>query len=147
MWPTLADDLQELVRNEPSVTTRKSLVDARIGQGEFRCNVLQQWGNTCAVTAASTLEVIRASHIKPWCESLNEERLDPFNGLPLIATIDALFDAGLISFDANGTMLISPRLSGTERGVLGIHNLSLRKPPHSKTVAYLEYHRSEKYQA
>jgi putative restriction endonuclease len=39
--------------------------------------------------------MLRASHIKPWSDCSNRERLDPLNGLLLVAHIDALFDNGL----------------------------------------------------
>jgi hypothetical protein len=58
----------------------------------------RQWEKRCTVTCCATLETIRASHIKPWWMATNEERLDPGNGLPLVATVDTLFDAGLITF-------------------------------------------------
>jgi putative restriction endonuclease len=50
----------------------------------------------------------------------NDERLDPHNGLPLVATIDALFDAGLISFDDDGRLICSDTLEPDERQRLGI---------------------------
>jgi hypothetical protein len=43
------------------------------------------------------------------------ERLDPLNGLLLVAHIDALFDNGLISFENDGTMLVSDRVAREER--------------------------------
>ena len=57
----------------------------------------------------------RSSHIKPWCDSTNSERLNPENGLLLAAHIDALFDRGLISFEGGGSMLISGRINREER--------------------------------
>src|ERR1700688_2426247 len=47
---------------------------------------------------------------RDWCNSTDDERLNPNNGLPLVANLDALFDSGLISFDRNGEMLVSPAL-------------------------------------
>jgi hypothetical protein len=51
----------------------------------------------------------------------NEERLDPGNGLPLVATLDALFEAGLITFASDGAMLVSERLPGEELERLQLH--------------------------
>ncbi|MGO7165362.1 HNH endonuclease, partial [Rhizobium johnstonii] len=64
--------------------------------------MLAQWHGRCAVTSCNLPAVLRASHIVPWREASNAERLDPENGLPLVATLDALFDVGLISFDDQG---------------------------------------------
>lgn len=116
-----ADDLISLLQ-EASIaeTTRESLVLSRVGQGQFRKDVLELWGNQCAVTGTKTLAAIRASHIKPWSESDNDDRLDPHNGIPLVATLDALFDARLISFDETGAMLVSEMLDPCERELLGV---------------------------
>jgi hypothetical protein len=56
-------------------TERKAIIDSRLGQGQFRTNLLQFW-NGCAVTKCMSLEVLAASHIKPWKDSNNRERLD-----------------------------------------------------------------------
>ncbi len=53
-------------------------------------------------------EHLRASHIKPWRDSSNQERLDGENGFLLTPSIDHLFDRGFISFEDSGRLLISP---------------------------------------
>ena len=73
-------------------TDRLALVKARVGQGLFRDKLLNRWENKCAVTGSTVLQILRASHMKPWRESTNFERLDPANGLLLTANFDALFD-------------------------------------------------------
>lgn len=138
---TLADDLRAIVRRKLEATTKEALVDARIGQGLFRQEVLKNWENACAVSGSSVLDAIRASHIKPWRCADDNERLDQFNGLPLIANLDALFDAGLISFDENGRLLISSRLNESERSIYGLVGKSLRNGPLKKISVYLKYHR------
>lgn len=139
---TLAPDLRRIInRKPPENTTKDAMVSARVGQGAFRVAVLSQWDYRCAVTGSSTLDAIRASHIKPWRDSSNEERLDPLNGLPLIANLDALFDAGLISFDASGMLLSSSTLSLDERELFGLSELRLRHGVPRETGAYLSYHR------
>lgn len=141
---TLAEDLETILSEKTlDQTTKKSLVDARIGQGKFRSDVLQKWNNGCAVTGSFMLKAIRASHIKPWRNSSNHERLDPNNGLPLTANLDALFDAGLISFESDGHMLVSPTLSAHELGIYGLDARTLSKKPSVKTVEYLLYHKTE----
>ena len=95
------------------------------------------------MTDAKTADAIRASHIKPWRDSTDEERLDASNGLPLVANLDALFDAGLISFDASGVVLLSPLLDSEDRAVLGLAGLALRAKPSAETKTYLAYHRAE----
>ncbi len=110
---TIVPDLKS-INNNRDITTRETLANARVGQGAFRVQVLDLWGRRCCVTGTKVLDAIRASHIKPWRESDNNERLDPNNGLPLVATLDALFDAGLITFSANGILLTSNQLKKSE---------------------------------
>jgi hypothetical protein len=137
-----AEDIEEIKRDHNiGSTTKKSLIDARLGQGRFRKSVLKQWGRRCAVTSSVTERAIRASHIKPWRECTNRERLDPDNGLPLIANLDALFDAGLISFESSGLIVISNELSAAEQKVFSLEGRSLTRPPNAKMAAYLADHR------
>jgi len=135
---TLVPDLAALLKKG---TTAEALVNARVGEGQFRTAVLKLWGGRCCVTGVETTEAIRASHIKPWKNSTDPERLDPYNGLPLIGTLDLLFDAGLITFAEDGSMLISEGPSSEERERLGIRARGLRAAPDAKTSAYLAFHR------
>ena len=137
----LADDLVNIIRQpNTNATTKETLVAARLGQGKFRQDVLDLWGGRCSVSGSSTLAAIRASHIKPWRDSTNDERLDPNNGLPLIASLDALFDAGLISFEASGRMLVSGKLKSAEQSIFGLGGKSLSKKPSKETASYLDHH-------
>jgi putative restriction endonuclease len=104
---TLVPDIKSIISARVDATTKEILVNARLGQGAFRAHVLAYWGMQCCVTGTRTLDAVRASHIKPWRDSNNEERLDSNNGLPLVATLDALFDAGLITFSPDGKLLTS----------------------------------------
>jgi HNH endonuclease len=87
-------------------TTRNALIKARVGQGLFRRN-LAHFENHCRITGVTYQAHLFASHIKPWRESTNEERLNGENGLLLTPSIDHLFDRGFISFEDNGELLVS----------------------------------------
>jgi predicted restriction endonuclease len=134
-------DLEAIISGGTDETEKDALAKARLGQGIFRTQVLEMWEGRCGVTGSKILAAIRASHIKPWRDSDNKERLDPHNGLPLIATLDALFDAGLVTFEDNGRMLLSTRLTEDERERLALRELRLARIPSEYTVHYLEYHR------
>jgi hypothetical protein len=121
-------------------TTRKALIDARRGQGVFRRKLDDHWGHACAVTNCAVRAILRASHIKPWRHSTNEERLDPANGILLAANVDILFDRGLVSFDDSGRMLTSSRLSVADMRLLGLP-AHLRRKPDAPQRAYLAHHR------
>lgn len=143
---TLASDILAISRMKIDTTTKERLVNARVGQGQFRADVLRSWGMRCAVTGVRTLDAIRASHIKPWRCSSNEERLSAHNGLPLTATLDALFDTGLISFSPEGVMLVSESISAEEVGLLSLIGMRLREAPSNEIDFYLKFHRENVFQ-
>jgi len=128
-----------------TVTEQEQIVVSRLGQGNFRRNVIRLWGS-CSVTGLQNVSLLRASHIKPWKDSDNNERLTPYNGLLLIPDYDFLFDRGYISFKNSGTVLVSQRLSPFARKVFDVRDdLQLRKTfPENKE--YLEFHRSEVFE-
>lgn len=138
---TLVEDLEDLDKRSLKATTKKALINARIGQGTFREKILESWGYCCCLTGSCVQEAIRASHIKPWRESTDEERLDPHNGLPLVASLDALFDSGLVAFDPSGKVIVSSDLNAQERRIFGIGKHTLRRKPSANEARYLAYHR------
>jgi len=88
-------------------TERTALVQARRGQGLFRDNV-RSIERACRITQVERMEHLIASHIQPWRDSSNEQRLDGENGLLLTPTVDHLFDKGFISFENTGHLIVSP---------------------------------------
>lgn len=122
-------------------TMKDALVKARIGQGFFRQEVLKLYP-ACPVTGVSMSQLLIASHIKPWRECNNEERLDPNNGIMLAPHVDALFDKGYISFSSDGDILIS-----NESDVnINVHklkiNLEMKVSLSSGSDEYMKWHRS-----
>ena len=140
---TVADDIATVLRQKRSATEKETMVQARLGQGAFRQAVLLQWNGRCAVTGVSVPQVIRASHIKPWRSSDNAERLDANNGLPLIATLDALFDSGLISFDDSGNLLLSPSLPESLDTLLQLKGGHLISEPNAQMRSFIKFHRTQ----
>jgi len=114
-------EFERLLKEEPSTTEVERLRRERIGQNVFRSALLRYWENSCAVTGVKNSTLLRASHIVPWakCES-DEERLIVHNGLLLVATLDAAFDAGLITFEDDGGILISKQLTSEDRIAAGV---------------------------
>lgn len=83
-----------------------------------------------------------ASHIKPWRVCNNNERIDTENGLLLSANMDRLFDSGLISFTADGKMLISSFVGALNENRLHISkDIRVDLKATSRLLLYLEYHR------
>ena len=133
---------EELKQLSITDTEREALSKSRIGQGKFRTHLKIFWKNCCAVTGCSTVDILKASHIKPWRDSENHERLDYYNGLLLTPNLDAVFDSGLISFDKNGAILISQKLSYDQKATLGIEDQMSLKRIEKDHHKYLEYHRN-----
>ena len=90
-------------------TEKMATVKTRRGQDYFRDAVLNNFGGRCGVTQMASRELLVASHILPWGTHVSE-RLNVRNGLCLSRLHDAAFDQGLITFDENLRLMISPRL-------------------------------------
>ena len=131
--------------NKPNTTERQGLVTSRVGQGYYRQEILKRWENQCAVSGLSITKVLIASHILPWKESNDSDRLDVGNGILLSPNLDALFDKHLISFENNGEMIISNKLSDEQINILGINGLSLRNI-YDDMFIYLEQHSNVFYE-
>lgn len=134
---------EQQVIDDPSLTaTQKGqLIQARVGQGAFRELLLDHWKARCCVTDCAIRPVLRASHIKPWRVASNAERLDRFNGLLLVANIDALFDRFLISFSDAGEMLVDPDISRDDLLALGC-DPDRRIGVCAQHAPYLSWHRA-----
>ena len=141
------DELEECLASETNPEKRteiETLIKARLGQGSFRQNVLNLYPS-CPLTGLDIQPLLIASHIKPWSKCNDKERLDPFNGLMLAPHIDALFDKGLITFDPDGTIKISPKIDLENQKRLGIFpDMQLKIEPESEK--YFEYHRNHVFQ-
>jgi hypothetical protein len=88
-------------------TERLAIIRARNGQGLFKDRVAKI-ESRCRITGVENPVHLRASHIRPWRDGNNEQRLDGENGLLLTPSIDHLFDRGFIGFENNGKLIISP---------------------------------------
>lgn len=82
----------------------------RTAQQLYRNEVLALWNNRCAVTGVDNSKWLIASHIKPWSESSNEERIDAHNSLLLSPNYDKLFDRGVISFSPDTGKIVLPEI-------------------------------------
>jgi hypothetical protein len=119
-------------------TEKQQLILSRKGQGNFRKLLMKYW-NGCSITNCKLMDVLIASHIKPWKYSDNEERLNLYNGLLLTPNLDKLFDKGLISFENNGHIIISDKVS-PYMNELGI-SPSMRVYLTNEHESFMEYHR------
>lgn len=132
----------------PANTEINREVIARIGQEKFRAALIDYWEGRCALTGCSVVSLLRASHIKPWakCET-SHERLNAFNGLLLLPNLDAAFDGGLITFDDEGCLEVSPVLPEDWLAPLSIvpgARLSKWQPAHRD---FMRFHRNQVFLA
>jgi hypothetical protein len=124
-----------------SETERRRLVNARLGQGGYRTRLLELWRGRCALSNCTVQAALVASHAKAWSESSNQERLDEFNGLLLAASVDRLFDRGLISFGDDGALLVSPQVSREDLASMGLRTDMRLSAVHPRHRPYLASHR------
>jgi putative restriction endonuclease len=145
---SLSDDAAEeriQQRTDIGPTAKKTLLNARRGQGVFRAN-LEQIERKCRVTGLLDRRHLRASHIKPWFVCDDKEKLDGFNGLLLSPHVDHLFDRGYVSFSDSGDLLVSKELNCA---VLESWGISLPRnvgPFGEEQRRYLEYHRAHVFE-
>lgn len=132
-------DIIEIIKSDDQEKVKERLILARIGQGQFRKDLIDIW-NGCSISNYTDISLLIASHIKPWSKCENHEKTDPNNGLLLLPNYDKLFDKGYISFDENGMMIISKRLDKPE--IFGIrNNMNIKLTEDNKR--YMKYHREE----
>ena len=131
------------ITNDTSIpeTERTAIVQSRVGQGQFRKQLMDKYHGSCVITGINHPKLLVASHIKPWAASNNQERLQVDNGLLLSATYDRLFDSGLITFDKNGRIFLSSFIG--EENEKRLHFQEGAQYPllvNNKMQHFLEYH-------
>lgn len=123
---------------------RLALVKTRVNQSIFRERLLKKY-NTCCLCKVGNQALLTASHIKPWSVSNSEEKLDAENGFLLCPNHDALFDGGFISFEDDGTIIISDRLSQIDCTFTNV-NSSMKINLTEDNKKYLDYHRKKVFE-
>ncbi len=135
----LLDDVNHL-QAVPNTTEREALTKARLGQGLFRQRVAQL-EPCCRVTGLARQEFLVASHIKPWRDCDNAERLSGANGLLLSPHIDKLFDRHWISFDSSGELVWQNAAAGEALRCWDIKGTVKLKPFNKLQDEYIQLHR------
>ena len=161
--PLAAEIIRQEIDSKDSITVDQKISDAdseinissgktdairkqkmRLKQGEFRINVLNLWNNKCCVTdlKEKNPSLLVAAHIWPYmhCEN-NKQKIDRYNGLPLVPGYDKAFDKGYISFSDNGEIMKSNKIEVQELIKLGIDLDKKISGLSSKHKFYLKKHR------
>ena len=102
-----------------SNTEKEQIVLARRGQGVFRKQLIDRY-QVCIITGINDERLLCASHIKPWRNSNDSERLSVYNGFLLSSLYDKMFDVGLITFTVGGYIAVSENLCESDREIIDI---------------------------
>lgn len=159
---SLVDALDKWARERadvPIATTERMLISAvRVGQHRFAQSVLRNHQHRCVFCGLSGVvggkrrpRLLAASHIKPWRDSTNKERLDRRNGLTACPTHDVAFDTGLITVNKDLSVSYAPGIENDVKLSPPLHH-ALGKPPLNEKlilgtesvapeVSYLIWHR------
>ena len=147
-----ADAQSSLEADTRSLKTaeREAVVKIRCGQGSFREALIREGGEQCWMTGIEGRRLLFASHIKPWsqCEADTDDRGCQDNGLLLSPLWDVAFDAGLVSYDSDWSVVVSAELSESARASLGL-NQPMHLPQKFRTdlrKTYLSYHRTKVFE-
>lgn len=137
----LIDEIEQLnLQGE----TKEAVVKIRVNQGIFRDRLLYRH-KKCCLCGVSNPTMLIASHIKPWKDSGPREKLDMDNGFLMCPNHDRLFDQGLITFDANGSIVIAKKLSENDRMFLNVRT-GMKITLTEGNKKYLKFHRKNVFQ-
>ena len=141
-------EAEDRINGSSTITTarKESLIQARIGQGLYRRKLLEECP-FCPISLINDERLLIASHIKPWVDSDDNEKIDPKNGLALCPNFDAMFDKGFMTFDPDKKLIVSPWISPMNQKRLGIYTgLRISKLPlDAERELYMQYHREYVY--
>ncbi|MBD8015455.1 MULTISPECIES: HNH endonuclease [Planococcus] len=112
----------------------------RRGKEQFRESLLPLWNGECPICGIAIEEVLTATHAKPWKDSSDSERLDPFNGILLCANHASLYSAGYIAFTGGGRLHISSRIPEEDYPVYRLRK-NLKVPVSAEHAPYLRWHK------
>ena len=106
-----AEDAQRIFSNIEERSRKRDPYLHRLYKNQLQEESEEHYGDKKCMLEKLAYPVLIASHIKPFIQSDDNEAYDPNNGLLLSRTLVSLFDLKYISFDDNGNMLKSDRLS------------------------------------
>lgn len=82
----------------------------RMGQYELRNEILRLANYKCCLTGIACNELLVASHIKPWSQSTDKEKVDVHNVLCLNKFHDGLFDKYLMTINEDMNVIYASNL-------------------------------------
>jgi hypothetical protein len=88
----------------PPDVEKKAWVQIRQHQAKFKKLLMKEWGSRCAISGCDVKSVLEGAHIIPYSTVRDYSK---WNGLLLRADIHRLFDAFLLSVDADGRVHVA----------------------------------------
>jgi len=131
---------QRTIEDISEGSDKEAKTKVRVGHDIFRKKVRNYWNGKCCVTNFKE-KLLVASHIKPWRHSNKKEKVDPNNGLLLSPSYNAAFDLNLISFNNDGSLLISKKITIKELEKIGIYQNAKINNLNEGHKKYLKFHR------
>ncbi|TWT14335.1 HNH endonuclease [Planomicrobium sp. CPCC 101079] len=118
----------EVVRRKehyPLVTLiAETVLDAKTkmerGEQHFQQLLMPMWNRRCQICGIQLEALLKASYAKPWKDSMDTERVDPYNGIVLCANHDALYRNGYIAINPSGNLQISKKIAEEDYPLYGL---------------------------
>ncbi len=120
---------------------KMELKKKRIGQQQFRKNVLTNFNNKCAVCGIDDIVLLEAAHIIPIKNIRLAGKIN--NGICLCSNCHKLFDNGLFSFDDDYKVIISKRERISNTILVTIKNRKIGKFRIAPARGYIGLHRAK----
>ena len=121
-------------------TEAEAKTKIRIGRKKFRENLMPLWEHKCTLCGIELPALLRASYSKPWKDSTDVERVDPYNGILLCRNHDALYEKGFIAFDGQGRLHISSQVPVENYEQYGIRT-KMRIARKEENKPYFKWHK------
>lgn len=137
------ESIDEQIKNIVNPNEKEAIIKQRLTQGLFKEKLIKKECK-CKICSIKNRYFLIASHIKPWVDSNDYEKIDENNGFLLCPNHDKLFDGGYISFTDNGTLIISSILSKDDIELFNL-NKNITIEINEEIKKYLEYHRKERF--
>jgi predicted restriction endonuclease len=104
----------ETIKNEDKLISdqrNRTTVRTRIGQQNFRINVLSAYSNKCCISESDLIESIEANHIEPY---RGQQSNNVQNGIPLRADIHRLWTQGLLGINNDYKVVLHDKAKNSE---------------------------------
>lgn len=129
------------LEEEVKITTKHGMSKQRLGQQQFRKNILLNFGNKCAVCRLDDEELLEAAHIIP----IENKKLagKTNNGICLCANCHKMFDRGFFSFNNDYEIIISRKKKISNNVIKLLKNNKMGKFKIALSKEYLTLHRTK----